>query len=38
MKNLLLTTLIVMGILWTIYVMATGDYREPREVVLERYH
>ena len=29
--------LIIIGITWTVYVMIVGDYREPREVVLEGY-
>lgn len=36
LKRVVLSILIVIGILWVVYVMGCGDYREPREVILDR--
>lgn len=35
LKRVALAVLIVIGILWVVYVMGCGDYREPREVIAD---
>lgn len=35
LKTIALAILITLGILWAIYVVGCGDYREPREVIAD---
>ncbi len=36
-KRWISITLITLGIFWVVWVLVSGDYREPREVILDEY-